>query len=492
MAFWLLLFDTNEEYSHKEFVKAQKQRLNGMLLSLDVYFAHNLDIHDEAAIKAFLPHLSQIQKMGHFNTLLDRIENTKGNNALELCTTARFLYKEDADFRSCFHKRQNTIKVYTIQNSLVYLTILVRLLLNKNTEGFRLLIENHDNLHYPQFIFHHKQFTILSTCILYSNNPIAADCIKLLLAQGVTISQPIEVYPENKLQHVVALSKARHSTQDITPINLTVTQLSSIIEDGLAFAIENRFENLDLIKLLAEHSSLERILINLAHLSLNELFNFRICNSQVAVFAVLTDVNQCNVVTNQIRAIKNVSSLACLFYHVDPNAEDIMHRFDIIDILAGPYKTKADQTSDQDIRDLTNKFIVQAKQAQSHPDELVISLKYVHAGLLAWLQIKDFNADDYKMALQLLYLRGMINSRVYRSNADELALMSYGTAINLIDYLPDSLSVELKQSKLYQLHCSATKLCSDRLKERHQSGLFTQTNGAQTANPTINMALQRK
>ena len=477
---WGVLFYANT--SEQRFITAQKERLGFVAMSLAVYFATALESGDQTAAKTLLPHLTQYKKYSHFETLFKHIENTTLPTVTTLCMMARFLYAEDQDFRTYFHLKQMMLDGYKISETPIYQSLLMTLFLKNNLEGFRLLLENNDTLHEPQFIIADQQFSILQACIYYHEEPHATQFVRELFEHGMQVSHTINHISDVSLQKIEFESNKSHRpTKKLNKLGISCHEEK---QDSLSFAIRNGISNLELIRTIAEHASLDLLLINLSQCLLATDFGLRVDNTSRPIVGLMPTAADRDIVLRDYAFEKDSVSIACLFYQVEYKENpEIEGKCNIIQILLEKFQQVSSVTSDIEKRTLVEKFVAQARQDQANAEKLKQALIHTHAGLFIWTQIADPTIGDYKLVLQLLYLRGMICSKVYRSNSDQIALITFTVAITLVMNLADDISHELQQTPFFKMLNTSANACETRLKERHEAGLFTSNETAKAMKP---------
>ena len=477
---WGVLFYANA--SEQRFITAQKERLGFVALSLAVYFSTALESGDQTAVKTLLPHFTQYKKYSHFETLFKHIENATLPNVTTLCMMARFLYAEDQDFRTYFHLKQMILGGYKIKETPIYQSLLMTLFLKNNLEGFRLLLENNDTLYEPQFIIKDQQFSILQACIYYHEEPHATQFVRELLEHGMQVSHTINQISDVSLQKIEFKSNKSH--RPIKKLNKLDVSFHEEKQDSLSFAIRHAISNLELIQTIAEQAPLDLLLINLSQCLLATDFALRVGNTSRPIVGLMATAADRDAVLREYAFEKDSVSIACLFYQVEYKKNpEIDGKCNIIRILLEKFKQISDVTSDIEKRTLVEKFVAQARLDQANAEKLKQALIHTHAGLFIWTQIADPTIGDYKLVLQLLYLRGMICSKVYRSNSDQIALITFTVAITLVMNLADDISHELQQTPFFKMLNTSANACETRLKERHEAGLFTSNETAKKMKP---------
>lgn len=477
---WGVLFYANT--SEQRFITAQKERLGFVAMSLAVYFATALESGDQTAVKTLLPHLTQYKKYSHFETLFKHIENTTLPTVTTLCMMARFLYAEDQDFRTYFHLKQMMLDGYKISETPIYQSLLMTLFLKNNLEGFRLLLENNDTLHEPQFIIADQQFSILQACIYYHEEPHATQFVRELFEHGMQVSHTINHISDVSLQKIEFESNKSHRpTKKLNKLGISCHEEK---QDSLSFAIRHGISNLELIRTIAEHASLDLLLINLSQCLLATDFALRVDNTSRPIVGLLPTAAHRDIVLRDYAFEKDSVSIACLFYQVEYKENpEIECKCKIIQILLEKFQQVSGVTSDIEKRTQVEKFVAQTRQDQANTEKLKQALIHTHAGLFIWTQIADPTIGDYKLVLQLLYLRGMICSKVYRNNSDQIALITFNVAITLVMNLADDISQALQQTPFFKMLNTSANACETRLKERHEAGFFTSNETAKPMKP---------
>ena len=477
---WGVLFYANA--SEQRFITAQKERLGFVALSLAVYFSTALESGDQTAVKTLLPHFTQYKKYSHFETLFKHIENATLPNVTTLCMMARFLYAEDQDFRTYFHLKQMILGGYKIKETPIYQSLLMTLFLKNNLEGFRLLLENNDTLYEPQFIIKDQQFSILQACIYYHEEPHATQFVRELLEHGMQVSHTINQISDVSLQKIEFKSNKSH--RPIKKLNKLDVSFHEEKQDSLSFAIRHAISNLELIQTIAEQAPLDLLLINLSQCLLATDFALRVGNTSRPIVGLLPTAADRDIVLRDYAFEKDSVSIACLFYQVEYKENpEIDRKCNIIRILLEKFQQVSGVTSDIEKRTLVEKFVAQTRRDQANTEKQKQALIHTHAGLFIWTQIADPTIGDYKLVLQLLYLRGMICSKVYRNNSDQIALITFTIAITLVMNLANDISQELQQTPFFKMLNTSAKTCKTRLIERHEAGLFTSNETAETMKP---------
>ncbi|HVT62459.1 MAG TPA: hypothetical protein VHD33_03090, partial [Legionellaceae bacterium] len=317
----------------------------------------------------------------------------------------------------------------------------------------KLFIEGHCALEQPQLIISMRQFSLLNACIILNGD---IKFIQEMFAYGISVVHKVRFIPEYALSHLTN-EHAPISQILILPAN---TGSQDVTQNSLDFAIEIAASNLDLIKIIAEHTPLDKLINKISDICFETTFGFRLINTNCPIFSISETVNDCNELMNEYKPQNDNISIGCLFYCRDDNKDinEIKLKLSFLPVLIEQFEKKMRSTSSEEVQNTIKTFIARAmvEQKAKKFDQALIA---IYAGLITWTRISDYNFDAYQLVLQLLYLRGVVSSKIY-PQGNIIAFQTYNVATTLVDYLPTDLSGPLQATKFYKMLCSAKNQCT--------------------------------